>query len=337
VPAVSIILPVYNAASTILRAIQSIQEQNLNDWELIIVDDGSKDNTITLLENIISKDKRIVLLRQEHSGIVPALDAGLKIANAAIIARMDADDVMLPNRLEKQLQWLRDHPDTGLVSCLVEHVGNELQQGYAHYVDWINKIRSHKQISLNRFVDAPLAHPSVMFRKACVEQYGGYRQGDFPEDYELWLRWLEAGVRMEKVPEVLLQWYDEPKRLSRSNKNYREEAFDKIKVPYLLRWLEAHNPQHPAVYVWGAGKKSRKRLQFLLRQTQDQAALTVKAYFDVKYENRQLDYPVLNFQEIATMGDIFVLSAVNVRRVRKQIKDFLESLGKSEGTDFLFI
>ena len=330
-PAVSIILPTYNAATTIRRAIRSMQQQSLRDWELILVDDGSEDDTITLLESIISEDDRIKLLKKPHEGIVAALNTALQAASAPIIARMDADDVMLPHRLERQLEWLEKHPQTGLVSCLVEHIGDAEQQGYAHYVDWINGLQSHKQISLNRFVDAPLAHPSVMFRRECVEQYGGYREGDFPEDYELWLRWLEAGVRMEKVPEVLLQWHDEPERLSRTHEAYREAAFDQIKAPYLMRWLEANNPWHPKVYVWGAGKKSRRRLEPLA-----QAGLEVAAFFDVKHKNRQLDIPVLDFQKIATMDELFVLSMVNVRGVREKIKDYLEAHGKSEGRSFIF-
>src|SRR6185436_16591977 len=103
----------------------------------------------------------------------------------------------------------------GLVGCLVEFGGDRsASEGYALHVDWINALTTPDEIALNRFVESPLAHPSVMFRRELVEKHGGYRAGDFPEDYELWLRWMEAGARMGKVPRVLLTWQDGPGRLS---------------------------------------------------------------------------------------------------------------------------
>ena len=177
---------------------------------MILVDDGSKDGGSELAQNL-PNDPRIQLLGQPHFGIVTALNKGLGVARGQIIARMDADDVCDPERLGRQLDYMEKNPEVGLVSCLVEHVGTDSsQQGYAEYVRWINSLTTPEQIYLQRFVESPFAHPSVMFRKELVDQFGGYREGDFPEDYDLWLRWLQAGVRMAKVPEELLQWRDLP-------------------------------------------------------------------------------------------------------------------------------
>ena len=114
---------------------------------------------------------------------------------------------------------------------------------------WTNGLLTHEEIALARFVESPLAHPSVMFRRSLVERWGGYAEGAFPEDYELWLRWLDAGVRMEKLADPLLIWNDSPTRLSRRDPRYAAEAFYRVKARYLARWLA---PQHAQGTVHGA-------------------------------------------------------------------------------------
>lgn len=133
--------------------------------------------------------------------------------------------------------------------------------GYARHVSWTNRLLTHDEISLARVVESPLAHPSVTFRRELVERWGGYREGDFPEDYELWLRWLEAGVRMDKLAESLLVWNDSPTRLSRCDRRYDKEAFYRLKARYPGRWLAAHNPHHPAVVrsASGTSRSLRRR------------------------------------------------------------------------------
>src|SRR5207247_9233486 len=128
------------------------------------------------------------------------------------------------------------------------------------HVDWSNTLLSHQEISLARFVESPVVHPSVMFRRELIDRLGGYAEGQFPEDYELWLRWLEAGVRFEKLPEALLRWRDRDARLSRSDPRYDSEAFYRMKAIYLARWLAANNRHHPKIVVCGAGRLTRRRV-----------------------------------------------------------------------------
>ena len=274
VPRVSVLLPTFNALATLPRAVASLRAQTFRDWELLVVDDGSTDGSADWLRTEAAREPRLKVISQPHAGIVPALNGGLAEARGEFVARMDADDESLPERLAEQVAWLDAHPDTGVVGALVEFAGDRTTSaGYALHVDWLNSVVSPEQIALNRFVEAPFAHPSVMFRRGLAARHGGYRDGNFPEDSELWLRWLEAGVRMAKVPRVLLRWHDPPARLSRTDPRYDVEAFYRLKAEYLARWLRANVPavcnrrsaglaaedgdcKSPALLVWGDRKST---------------------------------------------------------------------------------
>lgn len=276
---ISVLLPVRDGAATLARAIGSIRAQTFQDWELLIVDDGSTDDSRAIAEAAAREDGRVRVLAPGRAGIVAALNAGLAAARGELIARMDADDESHPERLAAQFALL-DSPenrDVGLVGCLVEFAGDRAAStGYALHVDWINSLVTSDDILLNRFVESPFAHPSVMFRRELVTQLGGYRAGDFPEDYELWLRWLDAGVRMAKVPRPLLRWHDPPRRLSRTDPRYSPEAFFALKAPWVARAVKALRGPSPAVHVWGAGRPTRKRAAAL-----EQHGLRIAAYIDV--------------------------------------------------------
>lgn len=144
-------------------------------------------------------------MESDATHFTDALNASVEQADGLFVARMDADDWSYPRRLERQLEFLTRPQGTDVVSCRVEAAHAQLTA----YVDWSNKLRD-KKIPLRRFVESPVVHPSVMWRRKVAERYGAYRTGDFPEDYGLWLRRLDAGVRTAKLPEVLLgrrtQW-----------------------------------------------------------------------------------------------------------------------------------
>lgn len=250
---ISVVLPIFNEESLLEEALESLLRQTEPDFEVIAVDDGSTDGTPALLDQFAARDGRVKPVRQPHAGIVAALNRGLAEAGGAYVARMDADDVARPHRLQRQADFLDRERGIGLISSRVEYLGDvERNAGLAHFVAWTNSLTSEEDISLYRFVESPVVHPSVMFRRELVKQFGGYRDGPFPEDYELWLRWMERGVRMAKLEETLLEWRERPDRLTRTDSRYSPEAFYRTKAPYLYRWLERHNPHHPAVIVWGA-------------------------------------------------------------------------------------
>jgi glycosyltransferase involved in cell wall biosynthesis len=331
---VSIILPVFNAEQTIGSAVASCVEQSYPDFELIIVDDGSTDETKSILEQISRTDSRIRhISNSENKGIVASLNRGIEESRGSFIARMDADDVMYPERITKQAEFLGSHPDIGLVSCLVEHGGDaKTQEGYATHVHWINSIMVPGEIALNRFVESPLAHPSVMFRKELVEKHGGYRAGDFPEDYELWLRWMDAGVKMGKVPRQLLFWNDLSGRLSRLDERYSDEAFNRIKTNYLVQFLE-DKVKGRKIWLCGAGRGTRKKSDLLFESN-----LSFGGYLDVDPKKTGKVFNGLRVSEAEDMPgkeEAYVISYIGTRGARDEIRRMLWRRGYKEGDDFV--
>jgi len=333
-PRISVVMPVWNAQNTLDTAVRSIQEQTEHDWELIAVDDGSTDETPRLLAAFAREDARVRFLRTPHRGIVAALNSGMAVARATLIARMDADDRSLPDRLRCQADFLNAHPDIGLVGCRARFGGDsKTAAGLALYVEWNNSLCTPEAITSNRFIESPLVHPSVVFRRELIERFGAYRDGDFPEDYELWLRWIEAGVRMAKLPETLLVWNDPPARLTRSDARYAPRNLFACKAPFLARWLECNNPHHPEVVVWGAGRETRKRAEALTHH-----GVRITAYVDIdprKIGNVISGRPVLSPDDLPRPDACFLVSCVGSRGARDDIRERLTRRGWIEGRNMI--
>ena len=325
-------MPVRNAIDWIDAAMQSVVGQTYAGWELVAVNDGSSDGSTGVLGNWAQRDPRIQVIESKARGFVAALNTGLEAARGEFVARMDADDTMTPDRLARQIGLLDADPGLSLVGGRVEFGGDaEAQAGYAAHVDWLNETMTEAQIRRARFVESPLAHPSVMFRRAWWAQSGGYRDGDFPEDYELWLRWLDAGARMAKVPATVLVWRDSPKRLSRTDPRYDPEAFYRIKAKYLAREL-ARSGGERAVWIAGAGRPTRKRAELLCEH-----GVEIAGYLDVdprKIGQLVNGRPVVAVQDLPSPHDAVVLSYVANRGAREKVCAMLVAQDRVEGWDF---
>ncbi len=331
-PKITVLLPCWNARHVVNRALDSLLDQDFSDFEVLAVDDGSDDSTLSVLEEYAGQDKRVRPLAQEHRGLVAALNAGLGEARGAYVARMDADDLCLPGRLSAQAALLDRNPDLGLAGCRVCFGGDrDAAAGYARYVDWTNSLLDHEAISLHRFVESPLPHPSVMFRAETAASHGAYRDGDFPEDYELWLRWLEQGVRMAKADAELVVWNDPPDRLSRTDSRYSFDAFYRVKAEYLARWLLEHG--HARVGVLGAGRITRLRAGLLAGH-----GVKIVAWYDI--DPRKVDrdvggVPVSHRDDVPPPGELFLLSYVANHGAREDIGAHLAGRGYVLGRHWL--
>ena len=204
VPAVSVLLPTYNGAKTLHRAILSIIQQSFQDWELIIVDDGSTDET----SNVISSfsDSRIHSIRHEDNrGLVQALRTGTELCTAPLIARQDQDDVSHKDRLLIQTSYLIEHPEIGIVGTWAEVV-DEFKNEKQNIVKHLRHPRHHGNIRWVVLFNSPFVHSSVVIRREILESLGGYSETSLltpPEDYELWSRLLNTYLAAN-IPQYLL-------------------------------------------------------------------------------------------------------------------------------------
>lgn len=256
-------MPFRDAAETLPECLDSIVGQSLQEWELVAIDDRSTDASAAIIEALAVRDGRVRLVRAAAPGLVAALNRGIAESRAPLIARMDADDVMHRERLAEQVAFLDARPDVDVVGCQVELFPDErVLAGYREYIRWQNCCVTEDDISEEIYVESPLAHPSVVMRRDSLIAAGGYREGAFPEDYELWLRLHAAGRRMAKLPRVLLRWRERDARMSRVDPRYAREAFDVLRASYLTR-----DPRLAAardVVIWGAGRRSRQRAELLI-------------------------------------------------------------------------
>ncbi len=330
-PEISILMPCYNAAETLPETLASITAQTYGDYELLAMDDGSTDATAEVLMAAARRDERIRYERLPRGGIIPALNAGLALARGEFVARMDADDVMHPDRLAVQRVWFEQHPETDILSSRIEALGG-VREGFAIYLSWLNGLQDEGELLRERFVESPLAHPSVMLRRAAYERLGGYADYGWPEDYDLWLRAAETGLRFGKTPETLLAWRDHPARATRTDSRYSVENFLRAKAHYLRRGPLAERP----AIVWGAGMMGRRLSKHLLREGAD-----LRAFVDVdekKIGRTRRGLPILAPEALpdwlAGTPQPVVLTAVAARGARQLIRARLNGMGLVEGRDW---
>lgn len=201
---VTVVMAVYNGVATVASAIDSIRHQTYTDWDFLIVDDGSTDGTSEVLERMASLDPRIAVIRNHaNRGLAASLNIGWRQAEGEFIARMDADDVSLPQRFEKQVAFLASHPEVDVLGTAKEAVdaaGTFLAYGYRP--EW------HEEIASRMYRITPLIHPSVMMRRRFLEALGGYDESERvcrAEDSDLWLRGYRR-FRYHNLQEPLIQY-----------------------------------------------------------------------------------------------------------------------------------
>ncbi|MBZ0298024.1 MAG: glycosyltransferase [Anaerolineae bacterium] len=210
-PKVSVVMPVYNAERFLQAAIDSILEQTLADFELILVDDVSQDGSLALMEQNAARDARIKLVRNPHNlGEAGARNAGLKAATGEYVAVQDADDLAAPERLAVQTAYLDAHPEVGALGSTAHRINSEGQ-----IIGQWEAPQTHERIRAHLLFTSPICHTTMMARHRLLEQLGGYTTEIFTTDYDLW--WRLSGIsRLETLPQPLAYYRisDNPHRIT---------------------------------------------------------------------------------------------------------------------------
>jgi len=222
IPRVTVLMPAYNAGKYIAEAIRSVLGQSFADFELLIVDNGSSDNTRDVIRSFA--DPRIRLLVQGNRGISVALNTGLKAAKGIYIARFDADDICFPERLARQVVFLEGHPAYLIIGSDAEYISENGE----HLFNFRCAGHSHREIMENLYRHCPFIHSGVMYRKEAILRVGGYSllAHNF-EDYLLWVQLLKWG-KCCNLPEPLLKVRINPASVTIDEK-WRGRRFRQLK------------------------------------------------------------------------------------------------------------
>ena len=232
-PLISVVLPVHNGEKYLAESIDSVLAQSFTNFELIIINDGSTDNSQSILRKYEGCDPRVLVVMRENRGLATTLNDSLQFVRGDWIARMDQDDIALPHRFERQLQWLKQ-TNTDICGSWVRRFGT--------FDKRVVKLRqTDEAIKMEMLFCSPFAHPSVMMRTAMVKQLRYDKAREKAEDYDLWERAAEAGYKMTNVPEVLLLYRVHASQISNKAAIHQLKQAQEIRRRY---WDFVFNSMH---------------------------------------------------------------------------------------------
>lgn len=340
---VSVALPVRDAERWLEEALASVLAQTEARLEVLAVDDGSSDRSGEILQAFAARDRRVRVLSTapDRRGLVAALNLAAEVASAPYLARMDADDVMHPRRLEAQVAALEYDPTLFAVGCLAEAFPEEnLGDGMRAYLDWQHSLASAGEIARDRFVESPLLHPSVTMRTLPLrEMLGGWRDEGWPEDWDLFLRAFEAGMTIGRVGETLHRWRLHDGQLTRTDARYSPTALLALRAHFLARHLRQPPAKGRPLWILGAGPVGKALVKALAREgvVADGLADVDPRKIGGVVRDGTMRWRVVD-HECALMAPghrPYAVSAVAGAAARSRVRAELARLGWTEGADFV--
>ena len=338
---VSVILPVRDGGSFLSQALESLCRQTHRTFEVVVVDDGSKDDSARVAGEMAARDERFRVVQNRFlPGLIGALQTGWTESRHALVARLDADDRAHPERLARQVAVMESEPDLAGCGTAVTIIRRETdadppreaQGGFRRYADWLAGLVTPELLARDRFIESPLVHPSVLLRRSAVEAVGGYRDppGGWAEDYDLWLRLLDAGHRLRNLPEAMVEWTDRNQRLTRTDPRYAFRRFLAAKAHFLARLPLVRDR---GVVVCGAGPIGRGQAKALHAEN-----VRVRAFFDIdpaKVGRQRGGVPVLDGKLFGNSErEAVALGAVGSPGGRERVRALASEAGYTEGLDF---
>ena len=330
-PLVSILVPFKNTECYLKDCLDSIVKQTYTNWELLIVDDGSTDASPKIVQNYADKDTRIHLIRNNGSGIIEALRTGYKQAKGTFVTRMDSDDVMALNKLERMQQSLVIHGEGHLALGHVRYFSEAgIGNGYKRYETWLNSLTSKGRNFEEIYKECVIPSPCWMVYKSDFDRCGGFTSNTYPEDYDLAFRFYKQKLKCVPSSEVLHHWRDYAIRTSRVNVHYAENSFLELKVNY---FLELSHDKEKTIIIWGAGAKGKKVAQLLIEQ---------KKPFEWVCDNpKKIGKDIYNktlksFEYLSTIKKYQSIITVANDEAQLEIEQFFQTQNRTPMNDYFF-
>lgn len=328
---ISILMPVKNVGLYLEECLISIQGQTLEHWELIAVNDHSTDHSENILNSFAAKDSRIRMLQNKGKGIIEALRTGYAESRGNFIHRMDADDLMVLDKLETLKRTLEKVGMGHVATAKVHYFAKKgVNEGYLRYEKWLNTLCDQNNHWDELFKECVIASPNWMMYRTDFETCGGFNSDIYPEDYDLVFRMFQSGFQVSCAPKVTHLWRDHSERSSRNDANYANNTFFEIKIHYFLAIKQ--NPERPLM-IWGAGKKG-KRLAKLLQKRN--LPFTWVSNNPNKHGKEIYDQLMESFENIATQDNPQIVITVALKNAKQEIVSFLTNLSLKEGEDYFF-
>jgi len=330
-PLVSILIPFKNTASFLSECLTSIIEQTYSNWELIIVDDSSKDNSYGIVEQFALNEPRIKLLRNDGLGIIHALRTAYLAINGELVTRMDSDDIMTKNRLEWMVKALMKHGAGHLAVGQVSYFSEfGINNGYDRYEKWLNKLTSEGNNFSEIYKECVVPSPCWLVFKEDFDKCGAFQSGIYPEDYDLTFRFYEYGLKCIPCNHVLHYWRDYDTRTSRTSEHYAQNYFLSLKLNYFFK-LDYNRNQ--ALVIWGAGNKGKNIAKYLIEKNIefhwvcDNPKKIGKDIYGKELSHFEILNKIPNTQSIITVAN---------EESQKQIKTYFTSLNLESMKDYFF-
>jgi glycosyltransferase involved in cell wall biosynthesis len=221
-PSITVLMPVYNAGKYLTQAVDSILNQTFTDFEFLIIDDGSTDNSVEIIKSYSDRRIRLVI-NEQNLGISATLNKGIELSSCELVARMDADDISYPERLKKQFDYFLAFPETVMLSTSVRFIDNENKSNEVQIVDHFFNCY------FINFICAQY-HPTIMYKRSVVIGHGGYKMR-YSEDFDLWWRLMAANLKIGHLNEILLDYRNSDNSLSKvlKNQEYEDSAAELLR------------------------------------------------------------------------------------------------------------
>lgn len=337
---ITITLAARDAAPWLTEMLDSVLAQTDHDWQLLVLDDGSRDATPAVVGDYAARESRIrVLERHEDArGVPTSLNRLLGEVATPLLARADADDVWEPGRLAAQRRALERAPGLAGVTCRVAPFPpTAMGDGMRRYFDWQNTLLTPEEIARDRFVESTIAHPTLMLRTDVLRGLGGWNDPPWPEDWDLHLRLLEAGHRIERIDDVLYRWRMHTGQLTQADSRYSEDSFLAARAHYLARFIASNRGDRP-VQLLGAGPVGKRLARALALEH-----CVIDGFVDVDPKKiGGIVHAGAHRWPVASMDTLFAveprplaISTVGLVGGRSRVRGLLTDRGWIEGRDFV--